>query len=145
MSGLAPKLRLACMLPRDQFHLAKGVAPLMLDAPSRLAALVSCLSLAACNQEAPAPAPQAAATPSGYATQSFTPQGFTLPGGAGCQGDVARFRAVMSNDYQTGNVKVSVYRQISDDIDRADHLCASGNGAQASALIRSTKSRFGYP
>jgi hypothetical protein len=117
----------------------------MLDAPSRLAALVSCLSLAACNQEAPAPAPQAAATPSGYATQSFTPQGFTLPGGAGCQGDVARFRAVMSNDYQTGNVKLSVYRQISDDIDRADHLCASGDGAQASALVRSTKSRFGYP
>jgi hypothetical protein len=117
----------------------------MLDALTRLAALVFCLALAACNQEAAAPAPQAAATPSGYATQAFTPEGFALPGGAGCQGDVARFRAVMSNDYKTGNVKPSVYRQISDDIDRADHLCASGDGAQASALIRSTKSRFGYP
>jgi hypothetical protein len=117
----------------------------MFHASSRLVPIVLCLWLAACNQEAPAPAPQAAATPSGYATQSFTPAGFALPGGAGCQGDVARFRAVMSNDYETGNVKPSVYRQISDEIDRADHLCASGNGAQASALIRSTKSRFGYP
>jgi hypothetical protein len=112
---------------------------------SRLAALAFCLWLAACNQETPAPSAQAAAPPSGYATQSFTPQGFALPGGAGCGGDVARFRAVMSNDYQTGNVKLSVYRQISDEIDRADHLCASGQSAQASALIRSTKSRFGYP
>ena len=51
----------------------------------------------------------------------------------------------MSNDYETGNVKPSVYRQIGDEIDRADHLCASGNGAQASALIHSTKARFGYP
>lgn len=117
----------------------------MLDAPSRFSALVLCLWLAACNQIAPAPAPQAAATPSGYATQSFTPQGFTLPGGSGCEGDVARFRAVMDNDYQTGNVKLSVYRQISEEIDRADHLCAAGNGAQASASIRATKSRFGYP
>ncbi len=145
MSGSAPKLRLACILAAISSISPKEQYPLMLDAPSRLAALVFCLSLAACNQEAPAPAPQAAAPSSGYATQSFTPEGFTLPGGAGCQGDVARFRAVMSNDYQTGNVKLSVYRQISDDIDRADHLCASGDGAQASALIRSTKSRFGYP
>ena len=122
----------------------------MLDAPSRLAVLVICLGLfclglAAYNQEAAAPSPQAAAPPSGYASQSFTPENFTLPGGGGCQGDVARFRAVMSNDYQTGNVKISVYRPISDAIDRAGELCASGNGAQASALIRSTKSRFGYP
>lgn len=98
---------------RDQAKFPKGVAHLMLDAPSRLAAFVFCLWLAACNQDAPAPAAQAAVTPSGYATQSFTPQSFTLPGGAGCDGDVARFRAVMSNDYQTGNVKLSVYRQIS--------------------------------
>ena len=117
----------------------------MLDAPSASPRFAFCLLLAACNEAGPAPAAQATATPSGYASQSFTPQGFTLPRGAGCQGDVARFRAVMSNDYQTGNVKPSVYRQISDEIDRADHLCASGNGAQASALIRSTKSRFGYP
>ena len=117
----------------------------MLDARLRIGLLVFCLVLASCNQEAPSPSPQATASPSGYATQSFTPAGFALPGGAGCEGDVARFRAVMTNDYQTGNVKLSVYRQISDEIDHADHLCASGSGAQASALIRSTKSRFGYP
>ena len=117
----------------------------MLDARLRIGFSVFCLMLASCNQEAPAPSPQASASPSGYASQSFTPQGFALPGGGGCEGDVARFRAVIGNDYQTGNVKLSVYRQISDEIDRADHFCASGNGAQASALIRTTKSRFGYP
>jgi hypothetical protein len=117
----------------------------MPDAAFRFAPLAFCLMLAACNEAGPAPAVQATAAPSGYASQSFTPQGFTLPRGEGCQGDVARFRAVMSNDYETGNVKPSVYRQIGDEIDRADHLCASGNGAQASALIHSTKARFGYP
>jgi hypothetical protein len=121
------------------------VRPSMLDAPSRLALLAFSLMLADCNQAGPPPAPQAAAAPSGYASESFTPQGFTLPGGEGCQGDVGRFRAVMSNDYETGNVKLSVYKQINGEIDQADHLCASGKGAQASAMIRATKSRFGYP
>ncbi|MBV8765139.1 MAG: hypothetical protein JOZ66_09515, partial [Hyphomicrobiales bacterium] len=94
----------------------------MLDALSRLAALVFCVWLAACNQETPVPSAQAAAPPSGFATQSFTPQGFALPGGAGCEGDVARFRAVMSNDYQTGNVNLSVYKSITSEIDQADHV-----------------------
>ncbi|MBV9591235.1 MAG: hypothetical protein JO310_16685 [Hyphomicrobiales bacterium] len=117
----------------------------MLDAPSRTLCLAFCVLLFGCNQEAPAPSPQARASPVGYATHSFTPEGFTLPGGGGCQGDVARFRAVMANDYQTGNVKISVYREINDEIDRADHLCAAGRGTEASALIHTTKSRFGYP
>ena len=122
----------------------------MLDAPSRLAVLVICLGLfclglAACNQEAAAPSPQAAAPPSGYASQSFTPENFTLPGGGGCQGDVARFRAVMSNDYQTGNVNLSVYKRISAEIDDADRVCVAGEGAKATAMIHATRSKFGYP
>jgi hypothetical protein len=118
----------------------------MLNASSRLAASALLVALAGCNQIAPAPAPQAAAAPPpGYATQRFTPQGFALPSGEGCQGDVSRFRAVMSNDYQTGNVNLRVYREISGEIDQADHVCASGNSGQASAMIRATRAKFGYP
>ena len=142
MNGFAPHLFPCLNIGYDRANSPKGAMSIMLDASSRLAILVLWLGLAACNQEAP---PPTTATPSGYATQSFTPSGFTLPQGAGCEGDVSRFRAVMNNDYQTGNVKLSVYQQVSDAIDQADHLCASGNGAQANALIRSTKSRFGYP
>jgi hypothetical protein len=117
----------------------------MPDATSRFARLALCLALAGCNQAGPVPAPRAAAPSSGYASASFTPEGFVLPDGTGCQGDVARFRAVMNNDYKTGNVGLPVYRRIIGEIDQADHACASGNGPQASAMIRVTKSKFGYP
>ncbi|SDR62633.1 hypothetical protein SAMN05519103_08042 [Rhizobiales bacterium GAS113] len=118
----------------------------MFTARFRLAACALLLALAGCNQTAQAPQPQAAAaTPAGYATERYTPAGFALPNGSGCQGDVSRFRAVMSNDYQTGNVNLSVYKQIGAEIDQADHVCASGNSAQASAMIHATKSKFGYP
>jgi hypothetical protein len=101
--------------------------------------------VASCVQQAPAPAPQAAARPQGYATERYTPPGFALPGGEGCRGDVRRFRAVMSNDYQTGNVNLSVYKSITAEIDQADQVCASGDAARASAMIHATKAKFGYP
>ena len=111
-----------------------------------LPAIVLALALAACVRQAPAPAPQAAASrPQGYASERYTPAGFALPGGEGCQGDVARFRAVMSNDYQTGNVNLSVYRRISAEIDEAGQACGAGDGAKASAMIRTTRAKFGYP
>jgi hypothetical protein len=110
-----------------------------------LAASALALVLGACVQQAPAPQAQAAARPPGYASERYTPAGFALPGGEGCQGDVARFRAVMSNDYQTGNVNLSVYRRITSEIDDADHVCAAGDAARASGMIRTTRSKFGYP
>jgi hypothetical protein len=111
----------------------------------RLALPAGALIVASCVQQAPAPAPQAAARPQGYATERYTPPGFALPSGEGCQADVARFRAVMSNDYQTGNVNLSVYKSITLEIDQADHVCGAGDGARASAMIRATRSKFGYP
>lgn len=117
----------------------------MLTALARLPAFALPAALACCIQAGPAPAPQTPARPPGYATQRYTPQGFALPSGEGCQGDVSRFRAVIGNDYQTGNVNLAVYRRISGEIDEADHACASGNGGQASAMIRATRSKFGYP
>ena len=111
----------------------------------RLVAPVCVVLLSDCVQQAPAPAPQAAARPQGYATERYTPAGFSLPTGEGCQGDVARFRAVMSNDYQTGNVNLSVYKRISAEIDDADRVCVAGEGAKGTAMIHATRSKFGYP
>jgi hypothetical protein len=116
----------------------------MTKACFRLAAMALTLLLASCVREAPQPAPRAAAPP-GYATERYTPAGFALPGGNGCQGDVGRFRAVMGNDYQTGNVNLSVFKRISAEIDEADHVCAAGDDARASGMIRATKAKFGYP
>jgi hypothetical protein len=114
----------------------------------RFACLALLMPLAGCNTAGAPPAPQVQASatpPPGYATQRYTPQGFALPQGEGCQGDVARFRGVMANDYSTGNVNLRVYRAIAEEIDQAAQLCASGDGARASAMIHTTKAKFGYP
>jgi len=114
---------------------------------SLFACLAAVSSLAACNTANAPPAAQAKppATPAGYATQRYTPQGFALPQAEGCQGDVARFRAIMTNDYSTGNVNLQVYRQITDEIDQAAQACAAGDSARASAMIHATRMKFGYP
>jgi hypothetical protein len=104
------------------------------------------LLLAACQSTSPpppAPAPQAQAQePRGV---SITPSNFKLPEGSGCSGDVARFRAIQANDLATGHTTKSVYDQIEAEMKKADAMCASGNAGGASAHVRATKSRFGYP
>lgn len=101
------------------------------------------LLLTACNTASPPP--QQTAAPSGYATNSFTPSGFRLPEGSGCAGDIARWRAIMDNDYQTGNVGKSVYAQILREIDAASAQCAAGNDAGARAAVAASRRRHGYP
>jgi hypothetical protein len=93
-----------------------------------------------------APAAWAQTDPDGgYATQPFTPQNFTMPGGEGCSGDVARCQAVQANDYSSGNIGLKVYRQIQAEIARADAACRSGRDGEASAMIHASKRRHGYP
>ena len=106
--------------------------------------LAAPLFLAACQSTAappPAPAPQAQ-EPRGV---SITPSNFKLPEGTGCSGDVARFRAIQANDLATGHTTKPVYEQIEAEMKKADALCQSGNASGASAHVRATKSRFGYP
>ena len=102
--------------------------------------LALCALLAACQQTAQAPAappePQAA---------TFTRPGFKLPEGAGCSGDIQRFRAVQDNDLETGHVNKTVYDKIKSELDEAARLCASGNDGGARSAVRTTKSRYGYP
>jgi hypothetical protein len=103
-------------------------------------------ALAGCNASpvatAPTPAVPAA---SAYASERYAPDDFKLPAGAGCSGSIARFRAIMDNDYRSGNVDQSVYKQIEGEIQQAAGACASGHDAEASGMIRASRSRHGYP
>lgn len=83
--------------------------------------------------------------PSGYATQSHTPNGFRLPDGSGCSADIARWQAIQDNDYHGGNIGLPVYHQIQREIAVASSACAAGHDAQASAMIRASRAKHGYP
>lgn len=112
----------------------------LLAAPLALCAL---LALGACQTTSEPPAAAAAKQePRGV---SVTPAGFRLPEGAGCTGDIARFRAIQANDLETGHTTKPVYDQIEAEMKKAEAMCATGNSGGASAYVRSTKSRFGYP
>lgn len=94
------------------------------------------LPLAACNQTAStSPAP---------ASTSVTPSSFSMPVGSGCQGEVARYRAVMSNDLAMGHVNQSVYNRVDRDIDQAEAACTAGRDADAVRMINAIKARHGY-
>ena len=106
------------------------------------------LALAACNTTQP----QATAEPAPVATGAYrnapagvTPQGFALPSGTGCQGDIARWSAIQDNDLKTGHVSKGVYDRIQGEINEARAACTAGNSAQASALVRASRARHGYP
>lgn len=116
-------------------------------APAFLLALAA--GFAGCNsvtgsiaKAAPAPVVPAAST---YATERYAPEGFKLPEGSGCSGDIARYRAIMDNDYKSGNVNQSVYAQIETEIERAAAACAAGHDAEARGIVRQSRSRHGYP
>lgn len=108
--------------------------------PAKLvsAALVAAL-LGACTQTASAPA----APPPGV-IPGVTPNTFAMPAGAGCSGEIARFRAVLKNDVDTGNVNQSVYNRAEPDLQRASAACSAGREGEANSIVASTKSRFGY-
>jgi hypothetical protein len=81
---------------------------------------------------------------SALAQTPVTPPDFRMPGGAGCAGEIARYRAVQENDYASGNVAKSVYNQIQREIAAAEKVCSAGEQARASAMIRASETRHGY-
>jgi hypothetical protein len=83
-------------------------------------------------------------TSAALAQSPVTPPSFQMPGGSGCAGEIARFRAVMENDYSSGNVAKSVYLQVTREIDAAGKICAAGLDAKASSMIRASQTRHGY-
>ena len=85
-----------------------------------------------------------AVTAPAFAQTPVTPPDFHMPRGAGCEGEIARYRAVQENDYASGNVAKSVYLQIKREIDAAEKLCVAGQGAKSSAMVRASQLRHGY-
>lgn len=81
----------------------------------------------------------------GYATRPFTPKDFHLPEGSGCSADVARWQAIQDNDYRSGNIGLPVYHRIQNEISQAAAACSGGRDAQASAMVRASRARHGYP
>lgn len=96
-----------------------------------LAALAA-LPLAACNETANT-APAAAA-----------PAGVQASAGGGCRGEIAGYRAVMSNDLSMGHVNQSVYNRVDRELAQAEAACAAGRDAEAVRLVNATKARHGY-
>ncbi len=95
------------------------------------------LPLASCNQTASGPA-------QAPASANVTPAGFRMPEGSGCRGEIARYRAVMSNDLAMGHVNQTVYSRVDREIGQAEAACAAGRDAEAQRMIRATKTRHGY-
>ena len=97
------------------------------------------LALAACNQST-----QRGETPaaSASAAQASVP---ALPSGAGCSTSVNTFRRLIDSDLQVGHTTKSVHAQVTQEINAAAQLCASGNDGGARAAISASRSRHGYP
>ncbi len=108
-----------------------------------LATALAALLLAGCNAAQPAFTAQAQAPSPGTAVT--TPPNFAMPSGAGCAGDIARYRAVQDNDLAMGHVAKSVYDQIKREIAAAEKVCAAGKDREASAMIKASEKRHGYP
>lgn len=95
--------------------------------------LLAGMALGGCTQSA------GTAPPPGVA-----PTAFSAPSGGGCAGELARFRAVLKNDVDTGNVGQSVYTRATADLARGDAACSAGREGEALSALAATKSRFGY-
>ena len=119
--------------------------------PHVLISVAAIVLLAGCNSgtkstpgaSAAKPAPTAATyrnVPAGV-----TPSSFRMPTGSGCKGDVARWNAIQNNDLKSGHVSQSVYKKIQGEIAEARTACDAGQGAKASALVRASRARHGYP
>jgi hypothetical protein len=108
-----------------------------------LLALAGAVMLAGCQTAAEAPTPQPVAQ--GSSPQYVTRPDFRLPEGAGCSGEIARFRAVMDNDLATGHVNREVHGRVMADLRGPEGACAANRSGEASASLRAIKQRYGYP
>ena len=65
--------------------------------------------------------------------------------GGSCQGDVARWNTIQNNDLRSGHVSKSVFEKIQDEIAEAGAACNASQSAKASAFVRASRARHGYP
>jgi hypothetical protein len=102
--------------------------------------LAGAVGLAGCQSTSPV----ASASPTPAVAQAAS-RGDVLAQGGGCAGEIARYQAVMKNDFDTGNVNKSVYGQFQSEIARAQAACSAGHDSEAIGLVRASKARHGYP
>ncbi len=113
--------------------------------PARAWFAACCLALALAACKANSPQPQVQAPPPPARANGVTPAGFQLPEGSGCSADISRWQAIQQNDLQTGHVNKAVYDQIQSETAAAAAACQAGRGAEASAMVRASRARHGYP
>ena len=99
------------------------------------------LCLSACQASAPAPI----APPPVPANAGLRPINAPEAEAGGCNGVVARYRAVQDNDHSTGNIADRIYGQIRQEIEAAQRACDQGRDREAQAMIASSRARHGYP
>ncbi|MBV1701312.1 MAG: hypothetical protein KGQ46_05765 [Hyphomicrobiales bacterium] len=83
--------------------------------------------------------------PGGTFASMTSPHRVELPDGKGCDGQVARYRAIIANDLTIGQVNTKVAVKIDHEIDQADHACQAGDSGRSMAIIRASRVRYGYP
>ena len=108
--------------------------------PALLAAFAA-LCLTACNSAGPTPA----AAPPAPNSLAVAPSNFQMPQGAGCAGDIARYRAVQNDDLAMGQIAQTVYDQVHKEIADAEQACSAGRDGEARAMILASRKRHGYP
>ncbi len=99
--------------------------------------LLLALASSGCN------ARSAMTPPAANAPSSASP--IVMAQGGDCRSVIARYRAVVQSDVETGNANKSVGAQIDREIGAADGACAAGRESEALRLIASSKARHGYP
>jgi len=67
------------------------------------------------------------------------------PAYADCKAEIARFQKLLDSDVRVGHVARSVYDRATADLAAAGKFCASGQDGAASAAVRTTRGRYGYP
>jgi hypothetical protein len=102
---------------------------------------LAALLLAACTQTGSPPAPQASLGSASLGSAAVAP---APAGGAGCAGEIGRFRAVIDDDRRTGNIAASVHGRLSGEVDRAASACSAGRDEEALRQLASAKGRYGY-
>jgi hypothetical protein len=108
---------------------------------SALLAALAALALAGCNSSVPAPSAAAPAP----ASIVVAPSNFQMPQGSGCEGEIARYRAVQDDDLAMGQIAQSVYNQIHGEIAAAAQACSAGHDEEARSMILASRKRHGYP
>jgi hypothetical protein len=109
--------------------------------------LLFVFALGACTEttKVALPAPTIAPATNAYAGSGVSDPSFKLPEGAGCNGAIARFRATIKNDLETGHTTQSVHERMAGELNSAQTACSAGQDASAQGQVRAIRARFGYP